>query len=83
MTIDQQKPMAKEEVEVYEMTSAGFLPAPSCTSPAGSPVWDIDGIARFFDMGRSEFLELIRDRGPVYAESRSIPSTWPMLVEGS
>ena len=83
MTIEQQKPMPLEEVVIFKLASAGFLPPPSCTSPAGSPVWDIDGIARFFDMGRFEFLELMKARGAVYAEDRGVPSTWAMLVEGS
>lgn len=83
MTIDQQKPMPPDEVEVFKMTSKGFLPPPSCATPSGAAAWDIDGLARLFDMPRAEFLELMKSRGPAYREDRGIPSNWPMLVEGS
>jgi hypothetical protein len=81
--MNQQQPMPQEEVVVFKLASAGFLPPPSCTTPSGGAAWDASGLAKLFDLSRDEFLAMMKSRGPAYREDRGIPSTWPMLVEGS
>ena len=65
---------------VFKMIARGYLPAPGCTAPDGSPAWGVAGLAALLDMGEREFLALMAKRPPAYLPDAGIPSSWALLL---
>ena len=60
----------------------GYLPAPfTIHATDGRPVWDIDGIARMFDVSVDDLVIRLHQNGPVHLTAdRGIPSSWHRVM---
>ena len=65
---------------VFRMITRGYLPAPGCTAPDGSPAWSVSGLAALFDLDERTFLAMMAKRPPVYIQEPGIPSSWALLM---